>query len=140
MQTKTESRSPLARIMIVSSCLAAGFVLASLEALRPNFAFKVSARTALAFVGGSVLLYVYWKIILHPSQAPGQRRLRQTSSALLILSGLAAFLYPIRFIAPNSFGEVAVGLVMAFAGVAGVTLLLFVCKRFLDRDTHDNIR
>jgi len=139
METKTESKSPLARIMIVSSCLAAGFVLASLEALRPSFSFKISLRTVLAFLGGSMLLYVYWRIILHPSQTPGQRRWRRASSVLLVLGGLAAFLYPIRFIAPNSFGEVAGGLLMAFAGLAGVTLLLFACKRFLDRDAHNNI-
>lgn len=139
METKAESKSPLARIMIGSSCLAAGFVVASLEALRPNFLFKISVRTVLAFLGGSMLLYIYWRIILHSSQTPGQRRLRQTSSLLLVVGGLAAFLYPIRFIAPNSFGEVGVGLVMAFAGLSAVAMLLFACKRFLDRDADKNI-
>jgi hypothetical protein len=141
METDTRVISaPLRRIMVVGSSLAAGFGTASLEALQPNFSFKITFRTVIAFVAGAMLLAVYWRILLSPSKRPGQKRLRFTASALLAVGGLAAFLYPLRFIAPSNSLDVAIGLLAAFCGISAVIILLLWCKRFLDDDTRNNSR
>jgi len=124
--------------MLFGSSLAGGFAAASLQALQPNFSFRVSAKTLVAFGLGFLVLYCYWRILFHPSVSSGQKRLRMGASALLAIIGLTGFLYPLRFIAPNNHGEVAAGLVIACLALAVVIALLLMCKRFLDADARKN--
>ena len=126
--------------MVLSSSLAAGFATASLQALQPNFSFKVSVKTLVAFAIGSIMAWIYWRILLSASTTPRQRRLRVFASVLLFFAGVAGFVYPTRFIAPNNYRDVIVGLIAAFCGLAGVAVLLLFCKRFLDNDSRDNSR
>jgi hypothetical protein len=123
--------------MILGSSLALGFGTASLEALQRDFSFRISAKTLVAFVLGATLLYIYWRILLNPSKAPRQKRLRVAASIALFIGGVVGFLYPLRFIAPNNYREVAAGLLAAFAGLSVVATLLLFCKRFLDKDSGD---
>src|SRR5438046_477285 len=95
---QTGNKSALARIMIFGSSIAAGFAAASLAALQPNFSFRLSLKTFAGFAAGFLLLYVYWRILFHPSKTPAQRRLRLAASMLLALCGIAGFLYPLRYI------------------------------------------
>jgi len=132
--------APLRWIMMVSSSLAAGFATASLEALQPNFSFKISFTTVIAFLAGAIVLAIYWRILLNPSKRPRQKRLRLTASVLLALGGVAAFLYPLRFIPSSNSLDVAIGLFAAFCGLSAVAILLLWCKRFLDEDTRNNSR
>src|SRR6266566_1501435 len=132
MNRMTEFSAGLRRIMVLSSSVACGFAAASLEALQPDFSFHVSGKTPVAFAVGAALVWIYWRIIFSASKAPRQNRLRFTASALLILAGVAGFLYPLRFIAPNNYADVLIGLAIAFGVLSGVAGLLLYCKRFLD--------
>jgi len=122
--------------MVLGSSLAAGFAVGSLEALQPNFSFKVSAKTVIAFALGAVMVWIYWTILLNPSKTPRQNRLRWVASAVLFLAGVAGFLYPLRFIAPNNYPDVILGLGAALCGISVVAVLLLACKRFLDKDSE----
>jgi len=123
-------------IMVLGSSLAAGFAVGSLEALQPNFSFKVSAKTVIAFALGAAMVWIYWTILLNPSKTPRQNRLRWVASAVLFLAGVAGFLYPLRFIAPNNYPDVILGLGAALCGISVIAVLLLACKRFLDRDSE----
>jgi hypothetical protein len=135
---QTDPKPTLRRVMMLGSSLTAGFATASLQALQPSFSFQISFKTLVAFGLGFVALLAYWRIFFSSSDSPGQKRLRVIASILLALAGVAGFLYPLRFIAPNNHAEVAAGLGLAFCALAGVTVLLFWCKRFLDEDTRNN--
>ena len=127
------------RLLIsVGSSLTAGFAVASLEALRPNFSFEISWKTVVAFFIGAILLYCYWKVIFRQSNSSSGKRLRWAASLVLAALGVLGFLYPLRFIAPNNYKEVTSGLLMAFGAILAVVTLLWLCKRFLDEDTRWN--
>ncbi len=137
VKTGSQSKAALVRVMIWGSALAAGFATGSLQALQPDFSFRVSFNTFIAFTLGSTLIYLYWKVLLNPSKNPRQKRLRWAASILLLLGGIAGFLYPLKFIAPNNFHEVTLGLLAAFAGLSVIALMLLICKRFLDKDSGE---
>jgi len=125
------------RIVVFGSSLAAGFVAATLQALRPHLNFDVSLRTVMAFAGGMGALWVYWSIILHPS-LPGWRFMSVVATGLLVIGGVWAFLYPVKFVNPSAFKELTVGLIAAVCALTGVAGLLLLCKRFFERDERDN--
>ena len=136
MQREMALKSRLRQIMVLGSALAAGFAVGSLEALQPDFSFKISAKTVIAFALGAAVLGIYWSILLNPSKTPRRNRLRWMASAALFLAGVAGFLYPLRFIAPNNYPDVIIGLGAALCGIGVVAVLLLACKRFLDRDSE----
>jgi hypothetical protein len=138
MKTQAGLDPTLRRIMVLGGSLGFGFAMASLQALQPNFTFQISLKTPVAFLLGSAMLFLYWKILLHPSQSPGQKRLRVVATAVLAFAGVGGFLYPLKFIAPNNHAEVMVGLATAFCGLSGVAALLLCCKRFLEKDARKN--
>lgn len=135
---QADFKAALSRIMVLGSSVAVGFGAASMEALQPNFSFHISMMTLVAFALGFILLHIYWRILLHPSEAPAQKRLRFIASCFLACGGVAGFLYPLRFIAPSNHKEVAAGLLMALCAALGVAALLLLCKRFLDEDARSN--
>jgi hypothetical protein len=137
MKAQVDSKSLLGQIMIWGTSLAVGFAAASLAALQPDFSFRLSPRTFLAGAMGAAFTACYWRILLS-STGSGRKYLRVGASALLFCGGVAGFLYPLRFIAPDNYSDVLAGLAIAFCGLTGVALLLFWCKRFLDKDSQNN--
>jgi hypothetical protein len=65
-----------------------------------------------------------------------QKRFR-LYTILLAVGGLLCFLYPIRYVARGSMGDVAQGVVMAFAVVGVVGLLIWSVARLLNRQDKD---
>src|SRR5579863_9016086 len=100
MPTETKNERDVMRIIIWGSAVSFGFLAAALQALRPNpagFTFQVSVITLLAFMVGVGIVFVFWKIVLNRSGGARQRSLRFWAEVILLLLGLGAFLYPLRF-------------------------------------------
>src|ERR1700733_13166834 len=99
------------RIITFGSALTWGGIMASLQALTPapaGFSFHVSWLTVAAFIGGTAAVYFFWRLI---------------AEALLILSGVAAFLYPLRFVPKSKLPEISIGLAFAVAALSIVAAL-----------------
>lgn len=137
MKPSLDNESLLKHIIIWGSALAGGFGMASMQALQPNLTFAFSFKTAMAFLGGAVLVVAFWKSIFHPATGPRQKVFRIITSALLIAAGFGGILYPLRFVAPNQFPALLTGLSVAVCALSGVAGLLFLCKRFFDRDERN---
>jgi len=139
MPTTDKNDRDIRRIMVLGSSLAAGFVAATLQALRPHMRFDVSRWTLVAFALGMAGLWAYWMLILHRS-VPGWRLLSIFATALVAAGGAWSFLYPVKFVNPAAFKDLATGLILAICALSSVAGLLLLCKRFLDRDEHDNAK
>jgi hypothetical protein len=140
MKTFDDFQSALRRIVVVGTSLAAGGMAASLEALRPDFSFHLSLQTAAVFALAALALRVYWWIIFHPLKTSRQNFLRMTATGLLAAAGVAAFLYPARFVASSRYPDLAVGLLAAVCALSGVAALLFACKRFFEGEPANDSR
>lgn len=117
--------------MIWGSAIGAGFGAASLAALQPRLDFAFSYKAILAFFAGTALVYFYWRFIFSSLAEEGSKAPRTAFTVFMCLLGIAGLLYPLRFVAPNHFGEVLTGLLTAFLALSGVATLLVVCTRFL---------
>ena len=122
------------RIIIWASSLAMGVGAASLEALRPHCTFEFSATTPVAFAVGMAGLWSYWMLIFNPRTGALWRRLRVMATALVALAGFTGFLYPVRFIAPEKYPELAIGLAAAVTALSVLTTLLLGCKRLFEEE------
>ncbi|MDB6121875.1 MAG: hypothetical protein JWQ71_868 [Pedosphaera sp.] len=122
-----------------STALAFGCMIASLEALRPSgtgFSFEVTFRTLIAFMLGGTIAFPFWRLILNGSNW-SQRKLTIVGVSLvllLLLLGVGAFLYPLRFVPKDKLPEIRTGLITAVFALSGVGLLLWGVKRFIDSD------
>jgi hypothetical protein len=135
----TESASDRLFFGIVSnsSALAFGAVFASLQALGKSaygFTFHVSIWTAVAGFVGAALGLGYWKIVSLDTTAKSHWLLR-IASIIMALAGVAAFLYPLRFVATDALLEIARGLATAVVALSAVGIMLLRIKTFLDRDS-----
>jgi hypothetical protein len=132
----SNSDRDLLRIASVSTALAFGAVLASLEALYRNtsgFAFHISLRTLAAFVIGGAVGLVYWKIVTLGATGRASKLLRP-ASFLLLLAGVGAFLYPLRFLSKERLIEVFQGLATVAVALSLVGYILWRIKGFLEQD------
>lgn len=126
-------------IFTISTALAFGCMLATLEALRPDaagFSFDVSYKTILAFIAGAAIVFPIWRVVLNGSRF-GKRNIRfviGSEIALLALVGVGAFLYPLRFVPREKWPEIRVGLLTAVVALSCVGGLLIGVKRLLDSD------
>ncbi|MDB6027779.1 MAG: hypothetical protein JWM68_4002 [Verrucomicrobiales bacterium] len=121
--------------MIYGSAFGTGVAMATIQSLRPDFSFQISFSTLVAFVLGTVGLIAYWKLIFSPRPS---RRLRSVATFIVAVVGILCFLYPIRFIAPNKWPELAEGLFRAVFALSAGAALLLSCKRFFDADEQSN--
>ncbi len=121
----------LYKIVLGSTTLGLGFMAATLEALRPSaagFAFKVSAWTFVAFAMGLAAGLLYWKL------EAGSRLVGRIANAVLLLAGVAGFLYPLRFVPEDKMTDIGIGLGLAVCALSLGGFLLWRLKRFFDKD------
>jgi hypothetical protein len=130
----TSNERNLRQIIIWGSAVGAGFGAASLAALQPHLDFVFSYRSVIAFILATALVSGYWKLIFRSLEEPSLKGKRNVATAVVCLLGLVALLYPIRYIAPNNYGEVMTGLITAFIALSGVATLLLMTARFFRED------
>jgi hypothetical protein len=114
-------------VVVGSSALGIGTLMASLTVLEPTdhgFEFKWSAYAPVAFVIGALLAWAYWRLVFRLALREADpirsaRRLKQAVVGLLIL-GVLAFLYPLRFVAEERRTDVLIGLGAAIVALSGV--------------------
>lgn len=141
MQTETKNERDVLRIIIWGTAVAFGFLAASLQALRSNpagFTFQVSVLTFFAFAVGVGIVLGFWKIILNRSGGARQKSRRFWAELLLLLFGMAAFLYPLRFVPADKLPEMITGLIIAVFALSLVGCLLVMVGRFLESDDREN--
>lgn len=141
MQKEAKNERDVLRIMIWGSAVAFGFLAAALQALRPRpagFTFELSALTCLAFILGTAVGVVFWKIILSRAGGARQRQVRFVIELVLLLLGAAAFLYPLRFVPTEKLPEMFIGLVTAAVALSILAGLLIMMGRFLESDDKKN--
>lgn len=135
----TPTQKRLYPIFTLSTALAFGSMLATLEALRPDgdgFTFQVTYKTAIAFLAGGAIAFPVWRIILNGTRL-GQRQMSfatGTMVVLLLVVGVGAFLYPLRFVPRSKWPEIRTGLITAACALSCVACLLWGVKRFMDTD------
>jgi hypothetical protein len=131
----------LLRIVTFGSALTWGGIMASLQALVPvgaGFSFRVSWLTFAAFIAGTGAVYFFWQIILRQTEGPHQKIWRLIAETVLILSGAAAFLYPLRFVPKSKLPEISIGLSFAVTALSIVACLLLSIRRFLNEDARQD--
>lgn len=127
------------RIASVSTALSFAVVLGSVACLgwSPSAGLGFGWRwTALIWmiVGAAAGLYL-WQLIGRLEKQPGpvaRKRLVLYCLALLV-GGLAVFAYPFRFVPPEKFRDVLIGLVAALAVLSFAGWMLFLLFRALNR-------
>jgi len=141
VQKDTKNERDVLRIMIWGSAVAFGFLAAALQALRPRpagFTFNISALTWLAFILGTGVGVIFWKIVLSRAGGAREKRVRFVIELVLLLLGAAAFLYPLRFVPSEKLPELLIGLVTAAVALSIVAGLLIMMGRFLGSDEKKN--
>ncbi len=122
---------------------------ASPSGLRFQFTFGVIPATLV----GVAVAFLYWRllqkmIVSHEksSAAGGEGKAsidfkRFTGfTALLFVATLLAFLYPLRYAPSEKHTDIAFGMVLAFACIAGVARVVWWLKKILDEDDQQNRR
>jgi hypothetical protein len=143
MNGDSKNQQRLYPIFTLATALAFGCMLATVEALRPDsagFSFEVSYKTLIAFVAGGAIAFPLWRIILNGTKL-GQRNLSLATGAMvviLLVLGVGAFLYPLRFVPRDKWPEIRTGLITAVCALSGVACLLWGVKRFVDADEKEN--
>lgn len=132
-------------VVIGSSALGIGALLASLTVLEPTengFEFRWTFYVLPAFAAGSLLAWAYWRMVFRlalrgqdPVQA--ERRLKRAVIGLLVL-GVLAFLYPLRFVAAERRTDVLIGLGAAIVALSGVGVLLRTVVGMLESESSED--
>jgi hypothetical protein len=121
----------LFRIVLGTTVLGLGCMAAALQALQrgsTGFTFRVSAWTFVAFAVGSAAGFLYWKLTASSLLAA------RLAAAMLLVAGVGAFLYPLRFVRSDKMVEIAIGLAFATCALSMVALQLWKIKLFFDAD------
>jgi protein-S-isoprenylcysteine O-methyltransferase Ste14 len=132
-----KNEQDLFKVMVFSTALAFGALLASLESLRSNatgFSFQVSFRTLGAFLVGAGVALAYWRLLFNSSSA-ARRTGMVIGTVLLALMGVGAFLYPLRFVSREKLPDILIGLGIAVCALSLVAGLLWSVHRYLDADS-----
>jgi hypothetical protein len=139
MEPDSKTQRGLYKVVTYSTAAALGVMIASLEALRPTpsgFSFQISFRTLIAFVLGGAVAFPFWGFIFNGAKW-SQRKIKVAWAglvAILVLLGIGAFLYPLRYVPKEKLPDITIGLVAAVLVLSGVGFLLWRVKRFLDWD------
>lgn len=138
-------RNPMFRGVVVgSSALGMGALLASLTVVRHGEAgleFHWSWLAVAAFVAGAALAAGFWRLVFHWSAArdhAANRRKVMLASGLLLVLAVAAFLYPLRFVAAERRNDVLIGLAVAVLVLSVVGFLIRTIVRWLEEDSEQN--
>lgn len=145
-QPDPQSGAGLLRVASIASALGVGGMTAAVYALRigPDGAFVVmDAGVVVAFLVGALLGLGFWRLLMKwglTRAADGKSDPRQRSrtvlfAVLVVLGGVALFLYPLRFVSRGKLIEILIGMVTAGLAVSVAAWLFFRVKRFLDEDT-----
>ena len=132
--------SALVNIASYGAALAFGVMVATMFALErtPNgLSFKLNAAAVISFLVAAPVAYFYWRLIarMATERAPEQRRKKFiVFSAGLLLIGVMAFLYPLKFVPAEKRKDVFIGLALAFGCIGGVGLVMLKVRRFLEAD------
>jgi hypothetical protein len=143
MNGDSKNQRRLYPIFTLSTALAFGCMVATLESLRPDsagFSFEPSYKTLIAFAAGGAIAFPLWRLILNGTRL-GQRNLSLATGAMVVgmlILGVGAFLYPLRFVPRDKWPEIRTGLLTAVCALSGVACLLWGVKRFVDTDEKEN--
>jgi hypothetical protein len=135
---ETKNERDIVRIATLSTALGMGTVFASNQSLTRDangFIWHLSAHTLLAFVVGAAIGYSYWKIIARSSDRQASGLLR-AASFMLLLVGIGAFLYPLRFLPTDQLPDVAKGLGVDVVALSALGWILWQIRNFLNADTE----
>ncbi len=140
----------------LATALSFGALTGSLWAMEigpSGFGFKFSAGVILAALVGVVAAFIYWRLLQKlivsreksvRAGAEGQASVDFKKfvgfTVLLFVATLLAFLYPLRFAPSEKHQDIAFGMVLAFACIAGVARVVWWLKKVLDEDDKQNRR
>ena len=130
----------LLRVMIAGTAISFGFMAALLQTLRVDangWVFALSGGTVLAFLAGAGLTVGVWRLALRQQGRRGGRFARLLPP-LVLLTGVAAFLYPLRFVAAERLPDIGVGLVLATGALSFVGWMLWRVGSYLEQDARQN--
>lgn len=132
--------SALFNIASYGAALAFGVMVATLFALErtPNgLSFRLNVGAVVSFLVAAPVAWFYWRLIarMATERAPEQRRKKFiVFSVGLLLIGVMAFLYPLKFVPPEKRKDVFIGLALAFGCIGGVGLVMLKVRKFLEAD------
>ncbi len=128
-------------VMIVSSALGSGCLIASLTIVRSGPAgldFAWSNWAIPAFVVGAVIAVAFWRLVFRlaggtTDEASARRKLHFASAGLMLVA-FGAFLYPLRFVSPGRRSDVLIGLFIAVIALSTVGLLIRTVVKWLESE------
>ncbi len=132
--------SALFNIASYGAAVAFGVMVATLFALEPSpngLVFRLNALAAISFLVAAPFAWFYWRLIarMATERAPEQRRKNFiVFSAGLLLVGVVAFLYPLKFVPAEKRKDVFIGLALAFGCISGVGFVMLKVRKFLEAD------
>ena len=125
----------------------------AMEVTPTGLRFSFSVGVILAALVGAVVARIYWrllqKLIASKEQSTAASADGRASvdfkkfagfTALLFVATLLAFLYPLRYAPSEKHADIAFGMVLAFACIAGVGRVVWWLKKMLDDDDKHNRR
>jgi cytochrome bd-type quinol oxidase subunit 2 len=132
--------SALFNIASYGAALAFGVMVATLFALERTphgLSFRLNAAAVVSFLVAAPVAFFYWRLItrMATERAPEQRRRKFiVFSVGLLLVGVMAFLYPLKFIPKEKRKDVFIGLALAFGCIGGVGVVMLKVRKFLEAD------
>ena len=139
------STQTLFRIVGLATALAFGTMVGSLFAVKRSaggLVFQLNVAAVVAFLAAGALAWFYWRMVarLTRSAVPGQKPKFPPKfaafSAGLILIGLGAFLYPMRFVPEEKRADILIGLLLAVGVLTGVGIVMWKVRNFLEADAE----
>jgi hypothetical protein len=133
--TKQETplfEQPLFRgIVVGGTALPLAIMLGSLALVcgrdATGFVWKWSWWSFPWFAGGVILVRSFWRAVFRLQSAPSHENKAKLVYHIfaLVLLGVGAFLYPVRFLEQEHYQSIARGLFTAFVFLGAVVLMLF---------------
>jgi Na+/melibiose symporter-like transporter len=141
MKTEEKGMPAIFRIAGAGASLAFGAMIASLFATRHTthgFVFEINIWAVIAFLVSAPVAWFYWRLIASMASDPnaqqqGRKKFIVFSVGLLVV-GMLAFLYPLKFVPPEKRKDVFIGLALAFTVLTGVGFVMLKVRRFLEAD------
>ena len=132
--------SALFNLASYGAAVAFGVMVATLFALERTphgLSFKLNAGAVISFLLAAPVAFYYWRLIarMATERAPEQRRKKFIVFSIgLLLIGVMAFLYPLKFVPAEKRKDVFIGLALAFGCIGGVGVVMLKVRKFLEAD------